>query len=139
MDMPGVEDRAILAAAFTGAVAYLCTQEKLPLVRAALYVLAGTATAYYIAPGIVEWLAAPKERGGLAVSLGERAKYAIVFATGVGGLWILHLITGFLQELRARLGAVITAFLNRFSSTQQPLTKNHRVENDTEPEQKGQP
>lgn len=111
MEIPGIE-RGFAVAAFAGAVAYLCVADKMPAVRAAAYVVAGGIAASYIGPGLVEYM------GTQGVALGERSQYALVFITGVGGIWLLHLIVAILQALKLHSSGIATRILNAvFKST----------------------
>jgi predicted MFS family arabinose efflux permease len=110
-DVPGV-DRGLLVASFAGAVAYLCTKDKLPFVRAAAYVFAGTAAAVYIGPGLAEYLCAHYD-------LGKKAPYAIVFTTGVGGIWIINLLVTVLESLQQRASKVVGSVIDRVFANQE--------------------
>jgi hypothetical protein len=105
--IPGIERGALLAA-FAGAVAVLCTQERMPATKAALYVIAGGAVAAYLGPGIIEYL-----QSGYNIKLGERSQYALIFMTGVSGIWLLQITTAILAEIKTRASAFVTAFLDR--------------------------
>lgn len=102
-------DRGAVVAAFSGAVAYLCTQEKMPVLRAVAYVVAGGTAAMYVGPGLIEWLTSDPH----AIYLGERTRYAIIFLIGVGGIWILNLVISFLQTVRDKMGGAVDRLLDR--------------------------
>lgn len=122
-NIPGV-DRGALVASFAGAMAYLCAQDKLPVVRAIAYLAAGTATAVYLGPGLIEWL---HDTG--RVELGEKARYATIFITGVAGVWLLNLLIALLQAARDRAGRVIDVVLARLSgNTPQPPAQPYNVQ-----------
>lgn len=106
-ELPGL-DRASLLAAFSGAIAYLCTQEKMPVVRATAYVVAGTVAAAYIGPGVVEWIDSVR-----VVKLGERTRFALIFVTGVGGIWLLNLIVAILKAASDRAGDFVGKLIER--------------------------
>lgn len=107
-NIPGI-DRGMLVAAFAGAVAYLCTKDKMPALRAVAYVVAGTAAAAYLGPGAVEYMASMNP----PIKLGERAQYAVVFATGVGGIWILNIIVTLLESVQKRVGGWVSGWLDK--------------------------
>lgn len=111
-DIPGL-DRATVLAAFAGAVAYLCTQDKMPVTRALVYVFAGAAAAIYIAPGVIEWLTEPVARGGYGAVIGEKGRAAIIFATGVGGIWLLNLIIALLTAAKEQASTFVAAAIAR--------------------------
>jgi len=92
-------DRGLLVAAFSGAIAYLCTRERMPILRALALAFAGTAAAYYLGPVIAEWV---QHR----FDFDKRATYAMVFATGVGGIWIINIIVAILERIEKRSGSI---------------------------------
>lgn len=131
LQIPGL-DRGALVAAFAGAVAYLCTQDKLPAMRALGYVTAGGVAAAYIGPGIVEVLA-----DYWHIVLGERSRYALIFITGVGGIWMLHLIVSILQAFSARAGDFVGKLIERVFGSKLDAPKPPKIIDD-EPSTKGQ-
>jgi hypothetical protein len=112
-NIPGF-DRGVAVAGFSGAVAYLVVQDKLPPLRALGYVFAGGAVAVYVGPGIVEWM---QFQHYISAQLPDgsmpRAGYAVVFGTGVGGIWIIHVIVAFLQALKDRSTSLVEGIIAR--------------------------
>lgn len=110
MDFPTIPglDKGALLASFCGAVAYLSTRDKMPPLRAVGSVIAGGIAAAYIGPAVAEALGA-----SYAFMAGDKAKYATIFVTGVGGIWILNLIVRILEECTNRAGAFADAALSR--------------------------
>lgn len=112
LNIPGL-DRGVAVAAFSGAVAYLVVQDKLPPLRALGYVFAGGTAAMYLGPGIVEWA---QMHQYIAASTAEgmpKAGYAIVFGTGVGGIWIIHVIVAILQAIKDNSTSLVQGVINR--------------------------
>lgn len=101
-----MEERSLLVAAFSGAIAYLCTKERMPVLRALALAFAGTAAAYYLGPVAARW--AMDHMG-----LDQRAVYAVVFATGVGGIWIINIIVAILERIERRSGKVVDRILGK--------------------------
>lgn len=99
-------DRGLLVAAFSGAIAYLCTKERMPVLRALALAFAGTAAAYYLGPVIAEW-------AQHHFDLDKRATYAMVFATGVGGIWIINIIVAILERIERRSGKIVDRVLGK--------------------------
>lgn len=110
--IPGV-DRGVLVASFAGAVAYLCTQDKIPPLRALGYVVAGGCAAAFIGPGVVDWLTQAKYI--LPGQPGERIGYAIIFVIGVCGIWLLNIIVAICAEIKKRVGGFVGALMDRIS------------------------
>lgn len=113
--IPGLE-RGVLVAAFSGAVAYLCTQDKMPPLRALGYVFAGGASAVYFGPGIVEWLTmmhyiAPPPAGEQLSRMG----YAVIFGTGVCGIWMLNILVAICVAVKEQAGGFVGAVIARIS------------------------
>lgn len=111
-NIPGL-DRGVAVAAFSGAVAYLVVQDKLPPLRALGYVFAGGTAAIYIGPGIVEWLQMHQYIAVLPNNEMPRAGYATIFGTGVGGIWIIHVIVAILQAVKDNSTSLVQGVLNR--------------------------
>ena len=123
MDMPQIPglERGILVAAFSGAVAYLCTQDKMPPVRALAYVIAGGMAAVYFGPAIVDWMTF---KGWIAPPVpGEqmsRIGYAVVFGTGVCGIWLLNIIVAIATAVKARAGDFVGKIIDRITGDNKP-------------------
>lgn len=92
-------DRSLLVAAFSGAIAYLCTKERMPILRALALAFAGTAAAYYIGPVIAQWAEGH-------FGLDNRAIYAVVFITGVSGIWLINILVAVLEKVEQRSGKI---------------------------------
>lgn len=111
--IPGM-DRGALVAAFAGAVAYLCTQDKMPVLRAVGYVVAGGVAAAYIGPGILEHLSMPKAEGGTyGWVIGEKVRYASIFITGVCGIWLLNIIVEVMRVAKEKCGTWMGGLFDR--------------------------
>lgn len=106
-DIPGLE-RTTIVASFAGAMAYLCTQDRMPLVRASGLVIAGAATAAFIAPGIIEWLADAHK-----VTMGLKAQYAFIFISGVAGIWTLNFIVAVGRAATEQASGFVTRLFDR--------------------------
>lgn len=122
MDMPQIPglERGIIVAAFSGAVAYLCTQDKMPPLRALAYVIAGGMAAVYFGPAIVDWCTfrgwiAPPGPAGMS-----RIGYAVVFGTGVCGIWLLNIIVAIAAEVKARAGTFVGKMIDRVTGDNKP-------------------
>lgn len=103
-------DRGSILAAFSGAIAYLCTQEKMPVMRALSYVVAGAVTAIYVGPAVLEYLTSPT---GYNMHLGDKVRYGTIFIIGVGGIWLLHIVVSFLQQVRDKIGGAVDRLMDR--------------------------
>lgn len=117
MDFPSIPglDRGAAVAAFAGAVAYLVTQDKMKPARAFGYVLVGGMAAAYIGPAICEFLS-----DHYKLVVGEKSRGAVIFMTGVGGIWIIHIITAVLEAFKQRAGSFVEKFLDRIFGNKTP-------------------
>lgn len=131
-NIPGL-DRGTVVAAFAGAVAYLCVEEKMPALRAAAYVVAGGVTAAYLGPGMIEALYEHYN-----IDLKEKTRYAFVFATGVCGIWILHILTALARGLRDRSGIVVSRWVDKIFGTAPPQQPPPHVPAPTSEEERTQ-
>jgi ABC-type Co2+ transport system permease subunit len=117
MDFPTIPglDKGALLASFCGAVAYLATRDKMPPLRAVGSVVAGGIAAAYIGP----WAADVAAENYKWMS-GERARYALIFVTGVGGIWLLNLIVRILEECTKQAGDFVAGMIARLTGRTAP-------------------
>lgn len=120
-------DRGTLAAAFAGAVAYLALRDRMPLGRAVVSVVAGTAAAAYLGPGIVEGL-----NDYYHVALGPKAQAALIFVCGVGGIWLLNFISNAFESGSSAVGGWVNKMFGKA-----PTPKLPAVDDDTPAQQGG--
>jgi hypothetical protein len=105
-NIPGL-DRGAAVASFAGAIAYLCTRDKLPAVRALGYLVAGTVCAMYVGPAVVEYL------GTVGYAIGKKTEYGIIFCIGVGGIWIINAIVTAFEAAGRRVSKAIGTVADR--------------------------
>lgn len=108
-------DRGALVAAFAGAVAYLVTQDKMKPARAFGYVIVGGMAAAYIGPAIVEGLAEYYKW-----NVGEKTRGALIFMTGVSGIWIIHIIVAIMEALKANVGGAVGRWVEKMFGDNKP-------------------